>query len=69
MVLNIPFQLTDELLKKCVEQYSVIFCPMSFFYLNQKEGAKQIRLAFSNLSIEKIKKGIERLSSFINDIH
>jgi len=63
--MEIPFAITDELLKECVEQYKVIFCPMSFFYINEKEGCRKLRLAFSNLSHEKIKEGISRLAQFI----
>jgi (S)-3,5-dihydroxyphenylglycine transaminase len=66
LVLNVPFKVTDELLKECVQDYSVIFCPMSFFCLKQTEqNQHQIRLAFSNLSEEKIQQGIQRLADFI----
>jgi (S)-3,5-dihydroxyphenylglycine transaminase len=63
--MNIPFPITNELLQECVEEYKVIFCPMSFFYINEEVGARQVRLAFSNLSIEKIREGIHRLAKFI----
>jgi len=43
----------------------VIFCPMSFFYINEEVGARQMRLAFSNLSPETIREGIDRLAKFI----
>lgn len=66
MVVNIPFKMTDDLLKECVENYHVIFCPMSFFCLEPSELAqKQIRLAFSNLSAQTIHQGIQRLATFI----
>lgn len=65
LVIDVPFSVTNGLLKECVEKYSVIFCPMSFFCLNGEVGQNQIRLAFSNLSVEEIKNGIERLSVFI----
>lgn len=63
--MNVPFKITNELLRECVEDYRVIFCPMSFFYINEEVGAHQMRLAFSNLSIEKIREGIDRLAKFI----
>jgi len=63
--MNVPFRITNELLQECVEDYRVIFCPMSFFYINEEVGARQLRLAFSNLSIEKIREGIDRLAKFI----
>jgi (S)-3,5-dihydroxyphenylglycine transaminase len=62
---EVPFEITDALLQECVEEYGVIFCPMSYFYLDEKLGARQMRLAFSNLSLETIKEGIGRLANFI----
>ncbi|MCP4152116.1 MAG: aminotransferase class I/II-fold pyridoxal phosphate-dependent enzyme, partial [bacterium] len=67
LVVDIPFNMTDELLKECVEKYQVICCPMSFFCLDEEAGANQIRLAFSNLSIEKIAEGMRRLATFIKN--
>ena len=63
--MDIPFEMTDELLKECVEKYAVIFCPMSFFCLDSSRGTRQIRLAFSNMTAEKIQQGVQRLSAFI----
>ncbi|MCU0289137.1 MAG: PLP-dependent aminotransferase family protein [Acidobacteria bacterium] len=63
--MDIPFAMTDELLKECVEKYDVIFCPMSFFCLDSNRGTRQIRLAFSNMTPEKIQEGVKRLSAFI----
>jgi (S)-3,5-dihydroxyphenylglycine transaminase len=65
LALEVPFEITDALLKECVEEYGVIFCPMSYFYLEEALGARQMRLAFSNLPIETIKEGIARLAAFI----
>jgi len=65
LVIDIPFQMTDKLLGECVKEYNVIFCPMSYFCLNEEVGARQIRLAFSNLSPKTIDEGISRLASFI----
>lgn len=67
LVIDIPFPMTEDLLKECVERYSVIFCPVSFFCINEETGSRQIRLAFSNLSIEKIRTGIDRLAGFIKE--
>jgi len=67
LVVDIPFKMTPELLKECVEDYSVIFCPMSFFCLQPETGAQQIRLAYSSRSHQEIRDGIERLSRFIKD--
>jgi hypothetical protein len=38
---------------------------MSFFCLNSGKWTRQIRLAFSNLSINKIEQGIAQLSTFV----
>ncbi|MCP5049897.1 MAG: PLP-dependent aminotransferase family protein, partial [bacterium] len=66
-VIDIPFPIDDALLKKCVEEYSVIVCPMSFFCLNEAAGGNQVRLAFSNLPADGIRKGIRQLAQFIKD--
>ena len=65
MTVDLPFAMTDDLLKECVEKYSVIVCPMSFFCLEEGAGANQIRLAFSNRTEEEIREGIKRLSRFV----
>ena len=65
MVVDLPFAMTDDLLKKCVEEYSVIVCPMSFFCLDEAAAAHQIRLAFSTRTPEEIHEGIARLSNFV----
>jgi len=65
MTVDLPFEMTDDLLKECVEKYSVIVCPMSFFCLEEGAGANQIRLAFSNRTEEEIREGIKRLSRFV----
>jgi (S)-3,5-dihydroxyphenylglycine transaminase len=67
LVLDLPFEITDALLKECVQQYSVIFCPMSFFCLDSGKESRQIRLAYSNLSTKKIEQGIARLSAFVKN--
>lgn len=67
LVIDIPFKMTPELLKECVDNYSVIFCPMSFFCLDPETGSHQIRLAYSPRSHEEIREGIQRLARFIKD--
>ena len=67
LVINTPFAIDNTLLKKCVEEYSVIVCPMSFFCLDEAAGGNQVRLAFSNLPVEGIREGIKRLARFIKD--
>lgn len=65
MSVDLPFKITDELLLKCVKDYSVIFCPMHMFTLDQTKTSNQIRLSFSNLTPQKIEQGIERLGNFV----
>lgn len=67
MTVDLPFAMTDELLKQCVEEYSVIVCPMSFFCLDEAAAAHQIRLAFSTRTPEEIRKGIKQLSQFVKN--
>jgi (S)-3,5-dihydroxyphenylglycine transaminase len=68
LVIDLPFKVTQEHLRQCVENHSVIFCPMSFFCLRDDTGDSQIRLAFSNLSPAKIEQGIDRLAAFIKGV-
>lgn len=67
MTVDLPFAMTDELLKQCVEEYSVIVCPMSFFCLDEAAAAHQIRLAFSTRTPKEIHEGIKRLSNFVKN--
>lgn len=62
--IQLPFQVTKQDVIDCAERYKVIFTPMSFFYLGEG-GEKELRLAFSNLSLEEIKIGVERLANYI----
>jgi (S)-3,5-dihydroxyphenylglycine transaminase len=67
LVMDLPFKVTRDLVKECVEQYNVIFCPMFFFCLEGERAANahQIRLAYSTLPPEKIREGAARLAGFI----
>lgn len=66
ITLKVPFEVNRTVLMHCVEKYRVIFCPLSFFYL-EAGGQHEIRLAFSNLSINDIKTGIAGLSLFFRE--
>ena len=61
---ELPFEVGKEEVVECAEKFKIIFTPMSFFYLNEG-GKNELRLAFSNLSLEEIKIGVERLSGYI----
>lgn len=64
LIVKVPFEITKEDVIRCAEVNKVIFTPMSFFYMD-KGGENELRLAFSNVTSEEIKNGIERLSEFI----
>jgi monomeric phenylalanine-4-hydroxylase len=62
--LRVPFIINNYSIAESAEKFNVIFCPMSHFYL-KGGGENEIRLTFSNLSIEEIKEGTKRLSHFL----
>lgn len=62
--MNVPFEVDKMAVKESAEKFGIIFCPMRFFYLS-KGGENEIRLTFSNLSIEEIEKGIIQLSNYL----
>jgi DNA-binding transcriptional MocR family regulator len=64
--MSLPFSIAMEDVYECAEKYRVIFCPMQFFYLNS-EIDNEIRLTFSNLSLQDIDEGIKRLSFFLKE--
>lgn len=66
ITINIPFEVDKKDVIYCSEHYSVIFTPMSFFYLTEG-GGKEIRLAFSNISEHDINEGIKRLSLYFKN--
>lgn len=66
MKLTLPFDIDDELLYECVTNYKVIFCPMWFFSLKHSRK-NEVRLAFSNVSVNDIYLGVSRLCLFVKD--
>ena len=65
LTLTLPFEINEKSVMECASNYGVIFCPMSFFYINGVGGKNQIRLAFSNLKPEEINIAISRLANYI----
>lgn len=53
---------TNALLPLCVEKFGVAFAPGALFFA-QRPAFNTMRLSFSNLSLEKIDRGIEQLGS------
>lgn len=66
LTLSLPFELTDEGLVTCANEYGVVVCPMRFFSLLPGRE-RQVRLSFSYVSEEQIAEGISRLASFVRD--
>jgi (S)-3,5-dihydroxyphenylglycine transaminase len=66
LTLNLPFELTDDLLMACARDYGAIVCPMRFFALAPGRE-RQVRLSFSYVSGEQIDLGIARFARFVRD--
>ncbi|HTI08342.1 MAG TPA: aminotransferase class I/II-fold pyridoxal phosphate-dependent enzyme [Puia sp.] len=62
--MSLPFEVNNQTVWECVSKFNVIFCPMRYFYLKEG-GENEVRLAFSNLSMEEIESGIQRLAAFL----
>jgi monomeric phenylalanine-4-hydroxylase len=60
----LPFAIDIAEVLQCAEKFNVIFCPMRNFYL-ETGGENEIRLTFSNLSLDQIEKGIAQLAAFL----
>lgn len=62
--ISLPFEVSNESVQESAEKYNVIFCPMRYFYHNNG-GKNEIRLTFSNLSLEQIENGVKNLTDFL----
>lgn len=62
--MTVPFTVNDNSVLESVRNYNVIFCPMRYFYL-EKGGEHEIRLTFSNLSVEQIELGVKQLADYL----
>ncbi len=62
--MSLPFEVDNESVYECASAFNVIFCPIRYFYIG-KGGENEIRLAFSNISLEKIKTGVQQLAAYI----
>lgn len=63
--MSLPFSVDTDSVLECAEKFGVIFCPMRYFYLN-KGGENEIRLTFSNLSLDKIEQGVRQLAAYLH---
>jgi (S)-3,5-dihydroxyphenylglycine transaminase len=66
LTLDLPFEMTDERLLTCVQDYGVVVCPMRFFALAPGRE-RQARLAFSYVTGEQITEGVARFARFVID--
>lgn len=64
ITLKLPFQVSDSELYFCVQQYAVIWTPMSYFYVDG-DVSNSIRLSFSYVRESQIYEGIKALSEFV----
>lgn len=62
--MELPFAVDSESVSESAGNFNVIFCPMRYFYLGEG-GENEIRLTFSNLSIEHIDKGVKQLADYL----
>lgn len=65
LVLKTPFDISQEDVLIAADKFNVIFSPMHFFAINHAD-TKSIRLAFSELSPERLVQGINNLITFLN---
>lgn len=63
----LPFEIDNNSVIESASEFNVIFCPMRYFYLNSG-GENEIRLTFSNLSLDEILLGIKRLALFLQNV-
>lgn len=61
--MSVPFLVDAHNVHECAEKFQVMFCPMRYFYL-KSGGEREIRLTFSNLSLETIETGIRQLAAY-----
>ncbi|HVU95551.1 MAG TPA: aminotransferase class I/II-fold pyridoxal phosphate-dependent enzyme [Puia sp.] len=62
--MSLPFKVDSEDVFRCAAKHRVIFCPMRYFYLGDG-GENEIRLTFSNLSLENIDLGLRQLAAYL----
>jgi (S)-3,5-dihydroxyphenylglycine transaminase len=66
MSVKLPFPFLEQELAECVSKYHVIPMPMSFFSLDATQNNK-IRLAFSNITAERIVDGVNSLAQYVRN--
>jgi monomeric phenylalanine-4-hydroxylase len=62
--MSLPFEIDNQSVIDSASRFNVIFCPMRYFYL-KGGGERELRLTFSNLSLELIESGVQQLAQYI----
>ena len=65
MLLEFPFVLSNEDVKNAAEHFGIVFCLYSFFTA-ANEPQPFIRLSFSEIPLDKIEEGVDRLIKYLN---
>ena len=65
IVLSLPFDVGEEDVYDCAQNFGVIFMPISFFTLEKNKNKRLIRLAFSNFDCSDITRGVIRFSQYL----
>ena len=61
--MSLPFTVSPDDVVESAKKFKVIFCPMKYFYV-EKGGDNEIRLTFSNLTLDAIETGVQRLAAW-----
>jgi (S)-3,5-dihydroxyphenylglycine transaminase len=64
--MTLPFHFGPQELRRCALDYGVIVCPMRFFCLDAVR-TNQIRLSFSYVDPDAIRRGVKGLAAFVRD--
>jgi monomeric phenylalanine-4-hydroxylase len=65
--MTVPVEVTLDRIYECAKHFNVILCPMRYFYLG-KGGEFELRLTFSNLSLDAIDKGVQQLAAYFRSV-
>jgi (S)-3,5-dihydroxyphenylglycine transaminase len=65
--MTVPVEVSFERIYDCAKNFNVILFPMRYLYLG-KGGEFELRLTFSNLSLDAIDKGVQRLASYFKSV-
>ena len=67
VVVSLPFAADDQLLEYSAREHGVLWTPMSHFY-GAGGGTHQVRLAYSQLTPDRIEVGLDRFATLVADV-